>query len=70
MVLRLWRFFKIIEEFSVGAEEEMNGLTLRIERLEMENCDLKLELKKQKGTIDEEQEVGFQSGSVAGNECS
>ena len=70
MVLRLWRFFKIIEEFSVGAEEEMDGLTLRIEQLEMENCDLKLELKKQKSTMDEEQEMGFQSGSAAGNECS
>jgi hypothetical protein len=63
IILRLWRFFKIIEEFSVGAEEQMDGLTLRIEQLEMENCDLKLELKKQKGTMDEEQEMGFQSGS-------
>jgi hypothetical protein len=63
VILRLWRFFKIIEEFSVGAEEQMDGLTLRIEQLEMENCDLKLELKKQKGTMDEEQEMGFQSGS-------
>jgi hypothetical protein len=63
VILRLWRFFKIIEEFSVGAEEQMDGLNLRIEQLEMENRDLKLELKKQKGTMDEEQELGFQSGS-------
>jgi hypothetical protein len=59
IILRLWRFFKIIEEFSVGAEEQMDGLNLRIEQLELENEDLKRELKKQKGTSDEEEEVGF-----------
>ena len=36
---------------------------MRIEQLESENQDLKIELKKQKGTLDEEEEVGFQSGS-------
>jgi len=61
VILRLWRFFKIIEEFSVGAEEQMDGLELRIEQLETENEDLKRELKKQKGTLDDEEEVGFQS---------
>jgi hypothetical protein len=55
VILRLWRFFKIIEEFSVGAEEQMDGLELRIEQLETENEDLKRELKKQKGTLDEEE---------------
>jgi len=63
IILRLWRFFKIIEEFSVGAEEQMAGLEFRIEQLESENGDLKMELKKQKGTLDEEETVGFQSGS-------
>lgn len=63
VILRLWRFFKIIEEFSVGAEEQMDGLTLRIEQLETENEDLRRELKKQKETLDDEEEVGFQSGS-------
>jgi predicted nucleic acid-binding Zn-ribbon protein len=63
VILRLWRFFKIIEEFSVGAEEQMEGLEMRIEQLETENGDLKKELKKQKGTLDEEEEVGFQSSS-------
>jgi len=58
VILRLWRFFKIIEEFSVGAEEQMEGLSFRIEQLESENSDLKLELKKAKGKLDEEQEVG------------
>ena len=41
----------------------MEGLNMRIEQLESENQDLKIELKKQKGTLDEEEEVGFQSGS-------
>lgn len=63
VILRLWRFFKIIEEFSVGAEEQMDGLELRIEQLETENTDLKSELKKQKGTIDEEEEVGFETSN-------
>ena len=39
VILRLWRFFKIIEEFSVGAEEQMEGLEMRIEQLESENGD-------------------------------
>jgi hypothetical protein len=63
VILRLWRFFKIIEEFSVGAEEQMDGLVLRIEQLETENEGLKAELKKQKGEMDEEEQVGFQSSS-------
>ena len=63
VILRLWRFFKIIEEFSVGAEEQMDGLELRIEQLETENEDLKRELKKQKGTLDEEEEADFQGPS-------
>lgn len=63
IILRLWRFFKIIEEFSVGAEEQMAGLSFRIEQLESEKSDLKRELMKQKGTLDEEEEVAFQSGS-------
>lgn len=64
VILRLWRFFKIIEEFSVGAEEQMDGLELRIEQLEAENESLKAELKKRKGmNDDEEADVGFGSGS-------
>ena len=60
VILRLWRFFKIVEEFSVGAEEQMDGLELRIEQLESENGDLKRELRRQKGTLDEEAAAGFQ----------
>lgn len=51
VILRLWRFFKIIEEFSVGAQEQMDGLQERIESLEMENEAL----KKDKKRWDEEQ---------------
>jgi len=57
VLLRLWRFFKIIEEFSVGAQEQMDGLELRIEQLETENQDLKSRLNKSKGS-DEEAEIG------------
>lgn len=46
VVLRLWRFFKIIEEFSVGAEEQMDGLEARIEMLESENRHLKAQLER------------------------
>jgi hypothetical protein len=64
VVLRLWRFFKIIEEFSVGAEEQMDGLELRIEQLESQNLELKREVKRQKGTLDEEEDPGFRGGSA------
>lgn len=58
VVLRLWRFFKIIEEFTVGAQEQMDGLELRIESLELENRDLRERIRKSKGN-DEESEVGM-----------
>ena len=44
VVLRLWRVVKIIEEFSAGAEEQMDALSERMEKLEMENKELKKEL--------------------------
>ncbi|EMC97565.1 hypothetical protein BAUCODRAFT_50672, partial [Baudoinia panamericana UAMH 10762] len=37
VVLRLWRVFKIIEELSAGAEEQMEPLLERIEDLEKQN---------------------------------
>ena len=49
VVLRLWRVFKIIEEFSAGAEEQMDALSEKIEHLEMENKELKKELVGLKG---------------------
>jgi len=50
VVLRLWRVFKIIEEFSAGAEEQMDTLTERIESLEREKEELKKELRSVRGT--------------------
>jgi len=41
VVLRLWRVFKIIEEFSAGAEEQMDGLNEHIEKLIEENKELR-----------------------------
>lgn len=49
VILRLWRFFKIIEEFSVGAQEQTEGLQEEIERLEEENRGLKERLKGLEG---------------------
>ena len=37
MVGRLWRVFKIIEEFSSGADDQIEELQERIELLEKEN---------------------------------
>lgn len=44
IVLRLWRVFKIIEEFSAGAEEQTAIFAERIESLEKENRRLKMRL--------------------------
>lgn len=61
VILRLWRFFKIIEEFSVGAQEQMDGLEERIEGLERENEKLKTEMARSKGRdLDEEASVGIE----------
>jgi len=51
IILRLWRFFKIIEEFSVGAQETMDGLELRIEQLEEDNDRLRREVRGLKGGL-------------------
>jgi voltage-gated hydrogen channel 1 len=40
IVLRFWRVFKIIEEFSTGADEQMEGLREKIERLEIEKREV------------------------------
>jgi len=64
VILRLWRFFKIIEEFSVGAQEQMDGLEERLEGLERENEKLKAELARSKGRdLDEEASVGLDGQS-------
>lgn len=43
VILRLWRFVKIAEEFSLGANEQMETLQARIETLEQENEALREE---------------------------
>ena len=55
VVLRLWRFFKIIEEIGVGAEEQMEVLEGRIGQLERENGELKRDLGKRAGRTGDEE---------------
>ena len=43
VVLRLWRVFKIIEEFSAGAEEQLDKMAEKLEKCQMENAELKKE---------------------------
>ncbi|KAI9734966.1 MAG: hypothetical protein M1834_002048 [Cirrosporium novae-zelandiae] len=45
VVLRLWRVFKIIEELSAGAAEQLDTLDERIEQLEQEKETLKREVE-------------------------
>ncbi|KAK2615628.1 hypothetical protein N8I77_002372 [Diaporthe amygdali] len=56
IILRLWRFVKIIEELSVGASEQMEDLEMRIERLEEENASLRDKLKERAPTDGDEGE--------------
>ena len=53
IVLRLWRFVKIVEELSVGASETMDGIQSRAERLEKENEELRSELRAIRGRDDQ-----------------
>ena len=52
VILRLWRVFKIVEEFSAGASDQMDALTEQNERLEKENSELRRELKSLKSDQD------------------
>ena len=49
VALRLWRVFKIIEEFSAGAEEHISELDGRIEQLEKEKEHLRIQLRTPRG---------------------
>jgi hypothetical protein len=49
IVLRLWRFVKIVEELSVGASETMQEIQDKAEALEKENEDLRSELRALRG---------------------
>ena len=52
VILRLWRVFKIVEEFSAGASEQMDVIQELNEKLEKENSDLKAELRSLKADQD------------------
>lgn len=41
VILRLWRVFKIIEELSLGAQEQVEEMEVEIEKLRSENLDLR-----------------------------
>jgi hypothetical protein len=44
IILRLWRFIKVINEISVGAAERMDEVQMRLDRLLEENRELKTQL--------------------------
>lgn len=46
IILRLWRFVKIIEELSVASAERMEDLEVKVDRLEEENASLRDKLRK------------------------
>ena len=50
VILRLWRVAKIIEELSVGAQEQMEDLIEQVTGLQRENEELKAELEALKAT--------------------
>ncbi len=56
VILRLWRIFKIVEEFTSAAKESMEDLEQRCEELEEENRRLKEELKEVKRKYGEHEE--------------
>ncbi|KAK6070258.1 hypothetical protein SCUP234_00216 [Seiridium cupressi] len=53
VILRLWRFVKIVDEFSVEASEQWDETRQRLEELEKENSELKEELRRYKQPGDE-----------------
>lgn len=48
VILRLWRFVKIVDEFSVEASEQWDEVRQRIESLEKENLQLRNQLRQYK----------------------
>lgn len=50
IILRLWRVFKIMEELSVGAQEQTEALRDRIEVLEREKSQMEVELTRLRST--------------------
>ena len=52
IVLRLWRVFKIIEEFSAGADDQMEELHEYIVKLQQEKQEIIRENQKLKGRLE------------------
>jgi hypothetical protein len=50
VILRLWRVFKIIEELSVGAQEQVSDMDKRINELELEVVELRRRVARQSPT--------------------
>lgn len=46
IILRLWRFVKIVDEFSIEASKQMDGLQRRLDELEAENARLRQQLQQ------------------------
>ena len=53
VIMRLWRVFKIIEELSVGAEEQTEDLHRKIDELENDNRLLRKENAHLRRTLNE-----------------
>ncbi|CAD0089243.1 unnamed protein product, partial [Aureobasidium vineae] len=53
IILRLWRVFTIMEELSVGTQEQTEALREQIERLEQEKSQMKVELTRLKSRVQE-----------------
>lgn len=54
VIFRLWRVVKIIEELSVGAEEQMEQLYEHVADLEKQNGELKEQLRRVKARASDE----------------
>jgi len=52
VVMRLWRVFKIIEELSVGAQEQTDSLEKKINELRGDNELLRKQVSHLKRTLD------------------
>ncbi|KAH8196860.1 hypothetical protein TruAng_008973 [Truncatella angustata] len=52
VILRLWRFVKIVDEFTLEASEQWDEVRERLEALEKENSELKEELRRYKQASD------------------
>ncbi|KAK8879514.1 ion transporter [Apiospora arundinis] len=55
VILRLWRFVKIVNELSVEASEQIEEIQRRLEELEKENGELRRQLGQNRRQGDEEE---------------